>query len=80
MSATEPTDRDVLVFDGVVTDAQRGDIFRVDCAAGALRREVLAKRGGRLVQAKIKIVSGDRVRIEVSPYDMTRGRITRRLS
>jgi translation initiation factor IF-1 len=70
---------DHLVFTGAVLEAHRGDMYLVDCTAGALRRRVLAKRCGRLIQNKIRLISGDRVEVEVSPYCLERGRITRRL-
>jgi translation initiation factor IF-1 len=76
---TEESGRDVLVFEGVVVQVGRGDIHRVECSAGPLRRTILAKRSGRLNLHRIKIVEGDRVRVEVSPYDLGRGRITYRL-
>jgi translation initiation factor IF-1 len=47
--------------------------------SGAHRGTVLAKRSGRLSVHHIRITEGDRVRLEISPYDTTRGRITRRL-
>ncbi len=66
-------------MEGVVEHVGRGDLYTVACTLGALRRTVLARRSGRLNIHRIKIVEGDRVRVEVSPYDTTRGRITRRL-
>ena len=44
----------------------RGDMYRVECAVGSLRRTVLARRCGRLNVHRIKIVARDRVRVEVS--------------
>ncbi len=73
------TERDTLEMEGIVTRAERGDMYSIECELGALRRIVLARRAGRLVEAHIKIVPGDRVRVEVSPYDLSRGRITYRL-
>jgi translation initiation factor IF-1 len=40
---------------------------------------VLCYMGGRLKQNKIKVILGDRVKIEISPYDLTKGRISYRL-
>jgi translation initiation factor IF-1 len=42
-------------------------------------RPVLAQLNGRMKMHNIKVLAGDRVAIEFSPYDLTRGRITRRL-
>jgi translation initiation factor IF-1 len=72
-------DRDFLVFEGVVTKCSRGGFYTVECLFGGHRGNVLAKRSGRLNVHHIRLTEGDRVRIEVSPYDPTRGRITRRL-
>jgi translation initiation factor IF-1 len=72
-------DRDFLVFEGVVTQCARGGFYTVEYLSGAYRGAVLAKRSGRLSVHHIRITDGDRVRIEVSPYDTSRGRIIRRL-
>jgi len=74
-----PSERDFLVVEGVVTKCSRGGFYTVEFVSGALRATVLAKRGGRLNVHHIRITEGDRVRLEISPYDTTRGRITRRL-
>ena len=72
------SERDALEFTGTVREVRRG-VYVVDCIAGALRREVLCTLSGRLHVHHIRIVPGDQVIVEVSPYDLTRGRITRRL-
>jgi translation initiation factor IF-1 len=79
MNGTQPSDRDFLVFEGVVMKCSRGGFYTVECATGTIRHTVLAKRGGRLSVHHIRLTEGDRVRVEVSPYDTSRGRITRRL-
>lgn len=78
-SARERPERDVLVLEGIVQRVERGDHFVVDCQAGSLRRTVLARRAGRLSLNRIQLIPGDRVQVEVSPYDLSRGRITYRL-
>ncbi len=68
--------RDVLILDGIVLAEHRGDHYDVDCEienGGRLR--VLARRAGKLVKSHIRILAGDVVRVEVSPYDLRRGRI-----
>jgi len=70
-------ERDALEFVGVVREVRRG-VYVVDVRAGAPRREVLCHLGGRPHQARIRVVPGDEVTIEVSPYDLSRGRITYR--
>jgi translation initiation factor IF-1 len=72
-------DRDFLVFEGIVTKCSRGGFYTVEYELNGHRGSVLAKRSGRLNVHHIRLTEGDRVRIEVSPYDPTRGRITRRL-
>jgi len=66
---------DALEFTGTVVAEHRGGIYLVDCQAGALRREVLARLSGRLHTKHIRVVVGDLVTVEVSPYDLRRGRI-----
>jgi translation initiation factor IF-1 len=74
-----PSDRDFLVLEGVVTKCSRGGFYTVEYESGAHHGTVLAKRSGRLSVHHIRITEGDRVRVEISPYDTARGRITRRL-
>jgi translation initiation factor IF-1 len=72
-------ERDFLVFEGTVSKCSRGGFYTVEYVSGVYRGTVLAKRAGRLSVHRIRITEGDRVRIEVSPYDTSRGRIVRRL-
>ena len=64
-----------LSLDGVVQEAMPSAMFRVTCDNGL---QVLATISGRLRKYYIKILPGDRVTVEVSPYDPNRGRITYR--
>jgi translation initiation factor IF-1 len=64
---------------GTVEKLSRGDLYTISVQHGEHRRTVLAKRSGFLIQRHIRVVPGDEVLIELSPYDTTRGRITRRL-
>jgi translation initiation factor IF-1 len=73
------SDRDFLVLEGIVTKCSRGGFYTVEFQSGVHRGTILAKRSGRLNVHRIRITDGDRVRLEVSPYDTGRGRITRRL-
>jgi translation initiation factor IF-1 len=79
MSDRASSDRDFLVLEGTVTKCSRGGFYTVEYSSGAHRGTVLAKRSGRLNIHRIRITEGDRVRIEISPYDTARARITRRL-
>lgn len=67
---------DVVVFEGVVLEALRGQIYRVELENGHV---IQAYPSGRMKKNKIRIVLGDRVELEVSPYDLNRGRISKRL-
>lgn len=58
---------------GTVVDAQPNAMFKVKLENGF---EVLAHISGRIRMNYIRILPGDRVRVELSPYDLTRGRIT----
>ena len=68
-------ERDALEFIGTVRELRRGT-YVVDVTAGAFRREVMCTLGGRLRSNHIKVIPGDEVTIEVTPYDLRRGRIT----
>ena len=58
---------------GTVVDAQPNAMFKVKLENGF---EVLAHISGKIRMNSIRILPGDRVRVELSPYDLTRGRIT----
>jgi translation initiation factor IF-1 len=63
-------------FDGEVVEALRSGMYRV--ALGQGQHEVLAYTAGKMRKFRIRIVVGDQVRVELSPYDLTRGRIVYR--
>jgi translation initiation factor IF-1 len=56
-----------------VTDVLPSAMFRVDLENG---HKLLATTAGKMRRFRIRILAGDRVTVEVSPYDLTRGRIT----
>jgi translation initiation factor IF-1 len=62
----------LLTLEGVVEEVLRNTQFRVLMANGY---RVLAYASARLRQNRIRILAGDKVTLEVSPYDLTRGRI-----
>lgn len=66
---------DTMKVDGQVVDVLPNATFKVKLENGV---EVLSYVAGRLKQYEIRIVMGDTVEIEISPYDLTRGRIVRR--
>ncbi len=70
-------DKEVIEAQGVITDALPNAMFRVRLDHG---QEVLGIISGKIRRHKIRILMGDRVIVEFSPYDVTKGRIVRRLS
>ena len=58
--------------DGTITEALSNAMFRVQLENG---HEVLAHISGKMRMHYIRILPGDRVRLEMSPYDLTKGRI-----
>ena len=59
--------------DGTIVEALSNAMFRVELQNG---HEVIAHISGKMRMHYIKILPGDKVRIEMSPYDLTKGRIT----
>ncbi len=67
--------KESIEVEGKVTESLRNATFRVDLANG---HNVLAHISGKIRQHYIRVLPGDRVLVELSPYDLTRGRITYR--
>jgi len=64
---------DKVEFEGEVVEALPNAMFRVQLDNG---HEVLGHVAGKMRRFRIRIIAGDHVTLEVSPYDLTRGRIT----
>ena len=64
---------DVLELEGTVVEALPNAMFMVELANG---HQILAHVSGKLRMNYIRIVPGDKVTVEMSPYDLTKGRIT----
>jgi translation initiation factor IF-1 len=64
-------------MEGVITEVLRNTNYRVKIEN--FENVILATLSGRIRQNNIKVLTGDRVQLEISPYDLSRGRITRRL-
>ena len=64
---------DVIEVEGVVTDTFPNAVFEVELPNG---HKVLAHISGKMRMNYIRIYPGDKVTVELSPYDLTRGRIT----
>jgi translation initiation factor IF-1 len=63
----------IIELEGTVSDVLPSAMFRVHLENGY---KVLATTAGKMRRFRIRILAGDRVTVEVSPYDLTRGRIT----
>ncbi|MFA7308574.1 MAG: translation initiation factor IF-1 [Patescibacteria group bacterium] len=68
--------QDTIKVDGEVVDTLPGAFFRVKLDNG---HEILAYLSGKMKMHSIKILLGDRVTVEMTPYDLTKGRITYRM-
>lgn len=65
----------VIEQDGSIVEALSNAMFRVELENG---HEIIAHISGKMRMNYIKILPGDRVKVEMSPYDLTKGRITYR--
>jgi translation initiation factor IF-1 len=68
---------DIIELVGQVEEVLPGNMFRVK--VDNMPKPLLCYMGGKLKQHKIRIILGDNVKIEVSPYDLSKGRVTYRL-
>ena len=64
-----------ITIDGVITETLPSAMFRVEVEIGGEMHEVLAHVSGKMRMHYIKILPGDSVTLEISPYDLQRGRI-----
>lgn len=65
----------IIILDGVVIDALSNANFKVVLDNG---HELICHLSGKMRMNYIKVIPGDRVCVEISPYDLTRGRISKR--
>ena len=70
-----PKEENILSFSGVVTEILKNAMFRVTLENG---HEVIAHASGKLRKNRIRVLQGDKVTVDVSAYDLKKGRITRR--
>jgi translation initiation factor IF-1 len=75
-SDPKPSNKDVIEVEGTVSEALPNAMFKVELQNG---HEVLAHISGKMRMNFIRVVPGDKVLVELSPYDLKRGRITRRV-
>ena len=66
---------DAIVLEGTVIEPLPNAMFKVELENG---HQVLAHSSGKMRMHRIRILPGDRVQVEITPYDLTRGRITYR--
>jgi len=65
--------QDAIEVDGTITEALSNAMFRVQLESGHV---IIANISGKMRMHYIKILPGDRVKVEMSPYDLSRGRIS----
>ena len=68
--------KDVIEIEGTILESMPNAMFRVALENG---HEILAHISGKIRKNFIRILPGDRVKVEMTPYDLSRGRITFRL-
>ena len=68
-----PKEENILTFSGVVTELLKNAMFRVTLENGP---EVIAHASGKLRKNRIRVLQGDKVTVDVSAYDLKKGRIT----
>jgi translation initiation factor IF-1 len=73
--AHERVAKDAIELEGTVSEVLPNATFRVKLENN---HEVLAYLSGKMRQNYIRVLEGDRVKVEMSPYDLTRGRVTYR--
>ena len=69
--------KDVIELEGTILESMPNAMFRVELENG---HEILAHISGKIRKNFIRILPGDKVKVEMTPYDLTRGRITFRLN
>jgi len=69
--------KDVIEAEGIVIETLPNTLFRVKLDQG---QDILAHLSGKMRMNFIKVIEGDKVKVEMSPYDLTKGRIVHRLN
>ena len=75
MERAGPKKEDALQVEGTIVEALPNTMFRIDLENG---HRILGHISGKMRKHYIRILPGDKVTVELSPYDLTRGRITYR--
>jgi len=71
-----PKSNDVIETEGVIREVLPNQMFKVELENGHI---VTCYTGGKMRRFRIRLVQGDKVRIEMTPYDLDKGRVTFRL-
>ena len=66
---------DLLTMNGIVTEVMPNTIFRVELENG---HNIIAHASGKIRKNKIRVLKGDKVEVEMTTYDLSKGRIVRR--
>ncbi len=69
-------DKDIIEFEGEVIEALPNALFKIVLDSG---QEIMGHLSGKMRMHYIKLVEGDRVLVEMTPYDLTKARIKRRI-
>ena len=69
------TNKEVIELEGTIKETLPGTQFRVELENG---HQIIAHVAGKMRKHYIRLVPGDRVKVELTPYDLTKGRITYR--
>ncbi len=72
---SSPSSKDFVVVDGTIVELLPGAKFKVTLENGQV---IIAHLAGKMRMYRIRILPGDRVKVEMSPYDLTKGRIVYR--
>lgn len=75
MTDSTRSERDVLEVDGSVKELLPAATFRITLDTG---HEILGHLSGKMRMNRIRIIPGDRVKVEMTPYDLTKGRVVYR--
>jgi translation initiation factor IF-1 len=68
--------KELIEYEGSIVDVLPNQMFRVELTNG---HQITCYTGGKMRQHKIRLVQGDRVKIEMTPYDLSKGRIIFRI-
>jgi len=71
-----PKDKEIIKLQGIIKETLPSTTFRVELENG---HEILAHISGRMRVNYIRLLPGDKILVEMSPYDLTKGRIVQRL-